>query len=525
MEEGSFRRHKKEHRRREHKKVSRKRLKEKQKEEQNKEEEEEYNDEDKTNKMEKKKKKKKKKRRRDTQAEADNKAAEELKHRLNAVLEGLFAAEDAAKLQRRLRKLLSICNTSRSKITHAIELCFHAAVRCGDIEMVDLILSQRSCLVNVHSAPGDGAGSALHVACLLGDGAMAALLVKHGAWPHSWHCRHEKKVVVGGDEGGKPARPDGAFGELCGCSYRSASPSSPIRDANNDTCADLDLFELLAHHESEVARFEAEQRAAERERKQAAALAADRAEAAYRWSERLASELAFESRTSEFGHGWNDEATEHADASSNGGDWWESIARERAEARRREHTAFIEAEMKRRQVRERVTRFTPEPTAASPPYFSSFESNSKQSTPPSSPPPPMPSSSSARDLRSTTATMTGPDAALQRHADNEAWATFDAAHSSASSSSTAALADMPGNGTIRIQDIPWPIAGDSTPIPGFHALSLGDRKVIVRLLQRRWHPDKFTQRFGCRIATQERDAIMARINSISQALNAHSEEC
>ena len=38
------------------------------------------------------------------EAEADNVVAEELKHRLNAVLEGL-SAEDAAKLQRRLRKL------------------------------------------------------------------------------------------------------------------------------------------------------------------------------------------------------------------------------------------------------------------------------------------------------------------------------------------------------------------------------------------------------------------------------------
>ena len=183
--------------------------------------------------------------------------------------------------------------------------------------------------------------------------------------------------------------------------------------------------------------------------------------------------------------------------------------------------------MKRRQVRERVTRFTPEPTAAfTSPSFSSFGlDSSKQSAPPSSPPPPLPSSSSAGDSRSTTATMVGPDAALQRHADNEAWATFDAAHSSASSSSTATLEGMPGNGTIRILDIPWPLAGDSTPIPGFHALSLGDRKVIVRLLQRRWHPDKFTQRFGSRIAKEEQKTVMARINSISQALNAHSEEC
>ena len=292
-----------------------------------------------------------------------------------------------------------------------------------------------------------------------------------------------------------------------------------IRDANNDTCADLDLFELLARHESEVARFEAEQRAVERERKQAAALAADRAEAAYRWSERLASELAVESRTSEFGHGWNDEATEHADASYSGGDWWESIARERAEARRREHTAFVEAEMKRRQVRERVTRFTPSRLLLS-------------RRRPSRPSDWTPQSSRRLllvrlrrchrllrrgDSRSTTATMMGPDAALQRHADNEAWATFDAAHSSASSSSTATLEGMPGNGTIRILDIPWPLAGDSTPIPGFHALSLGDRKVIVRLLQRRWHPDKFTQRFGSRIAKEERKAVMARINSISRS--------
>ena len=89
---------------------------------------------------------------------------------------------------------------------------------------------------------------------------------------------------------------------------------------------------------------------------------------------------------------------------------------------------------------------------------------------------------------------------------------------SASSKSTA---------EITAADIPWPAAGDADPLPGALALPLGDRKVRLRLLQRRWHPDKFTQRFGARLGGQggERDAALQRVTAISQAINAVAAAC
>ena len=99
-----------------------------------------------------------------------------------------------------------------------------------------------------------------------------------------------------------------------------------------------------------------------------------------------------------------------------------------------------------------------------------------------------------------------------RAADDDAWAAF------ASSKSTA---------EITAADIPWPAAGDADPLPGVLALPLGDRKVRLRLLQRRWHPDKFTQRFGARLGGQggERDAALQRVTAISQAINAVAAAC
>lgn len=36
----------------------------------------------------------------------------------------------------------------------------------------------------------------------------------------------------------------------------------------------------------------------------------------------------------------------------------------------------------------------------------------------------------------------------------------------------------------------------------------------------RWHPDKFWQRFGARLAAEDRDDIMQRVKLLSQQINA-----
>ena len=46
------------------------------------------------------------------------------------------------------------------------------------------------------------------------------------------------------------------------------------------------------------------------------------------------------------------------------------------------------------------------------------------------------------------------------------------------------------------------------------------RRRAVREALRRWHPDKFEQRFGHRLAEAERPAILDRVKQISQSLTA-----
>ena len=44
--------------------------------------------------------------------------------------------------------------------------------------------------------------------------------------------------------------------------------------------------------------------------------------------------------------------------------------------------------------------------------------------------------------------------------------------------------------------------------------------VDLKGLQQRWHPDKWMQKFGSRLADSDREAIMERVNEISVAINA-----
>jgi hypothetical protein len=93
------------------------------------------------------------------------------------------------------------------------------------------------------------------------------------------------------------------------------------------------------------------------------------------------------------------------------------------------------------------------------------------------------------------------------------------------------------------------------PLPGAASLEAGERKVLVRVLQRRWHPDKFSQRFAAKLSggvggggssyggdgigggsvsgsargcvngsggdsvLSERDEVLRRVVGISQAIN------
>ena len=83
----------------------------------------------------------------------------------------------------------------------------------------------------------DGAGSALHVACLL---AMA--WHRAWAWPHSGVATKKKQSWA---EMGESPRPDGTFANRALVQMFGVATVS-IRDANNDTCADL-IFLSCSH--------------------------------------------------------------------------------------------------------------------------------------------------------------------------------------------------------------------------------------------------------------------------------------
>ena len=69
---------------------------------------------------------------------------------------------------------------------------------------------------------------------------------------------------------------------------------------------------------------------------------------------------------------------------------------------------------------------------------------------------------------------------------------------------------------IAESDVPWPIPSNVlllTPRDDAGAR----KKKIVRAISR-WHPDKFNAAFGAKLVETERDAIMARVRSVSDAV-------
>jgi len=73
-------------------------------------------------------------------------------------------------------------------------------------------------------------------------------------------------------------------------------------------------------------------------------------------------------------------------------------------------------------------------------------------------------------------------------------------------------------GRITLRDIPWPRSGSWLLRALERALpSNDDPKRAHRALAKRWHPDKFVQRFGTRIDEHEKPAIDARVKDVYQS--------
>ena len=76
---------------------------------------------------------------------------------------------------------------------------------------------------------------------------------------------------------------------------------------------------------------------------------------------------------------------------------------------------------------------------------------------------------------------------------------------------------------IRAEHVPWPdtdaVREAVGPLAG--AAPAGAPPVVdVRALRARWHPDRFAQKFSTRIAPEERDEVLRRVNDVACALNA-----
>ena len=70
-------------------------------------------------------------------------------------------------------------------------------------------------------------------------------------------------------------------------------------------------------------------------------------------------------------------------------------------------------------------------------------------------------------------------------------------------------------GGIRLEDIPFP----SQEQLQARLARTQDHKHLIKELLRRWHPDKFSARFGGDLEALERDAILEKVNEVFLAIS------
>lgn len=82
---------------------------------------------------------------------------------------------------------------------------------------------------------------------------------------------------------------------------------------------------------------------------------------------------------------------------------------------------------------------------------------------------------------------------------------------------------------LRYADIPWPClrgTAEEMAAVALHGTDPSDRTAYRRFLRRQqvlWHPDRFAQRCGPRLAEQDRRRILDMVTALSQAFNRLAE--
>merc|ERR1712039_192669 len=75
---------------------------------------------------------------------------------------------------------------------------------------------------------------------------------------------------------------------------------------------------------------------------------------------------------------------------------------------------------------------------------------------------------------------------------------------------------------LFVEMVPWPPCVDDV-LEFYEYQEQGDRKKAYRLACRRWHPDKFLQRYGSLVPPHELAYMTFRINEVFQAVTAQWE--
>lgn len=134
---------------------------------------------------------------------------------------------------------------------------------------------------------------------------------------------------------------------------------------------------------------------------------------------------------------------------------------------------------------------------------------------------------------------------VQRH--EQQWAALEAGSSSGGLAQGTEDSEGCSSASLGLADVPWPPLGSSEYLAGLAALEqqeaaqqlrqhpCGKRQQLQSTWPRaqrrayaraclRWHPDKFEARWGRRLEAGDRAAVLARVQEVSQGINAAWEQ-
>jgi len=72
---------------------------------------------------------------------------------------------------------------------------------------------------------------------------------------------------------------------------------------------------------------------------------------------------------------------------------------------------------------------------------------------------------------------------------------------------------------IRFVDVPWPSGHNENILSIPDTMAHVEKKLIIKVAQLRWHPDKFTQKFGSLLHEHESAKINEKVKEVAQHIN------